>query len=169
MTVPSRRRLAPAGRLAVVLALGVLAGPAGAAPWARFVTRPMASDTTFSALAARPLESLEPSERTWFMAQASWRVEIEEEAAASPRGARPWRHDERRTDARLASRLARDPRELGDSDLAWIEAEARRRWSGHTLRPQPEVGDMSTLSLLGALAAIGGLLWMLHTLADSIH
>lgn len=120
--------LIPIAALVAALSVASVVSPAQAKRWATLAPDPLASESSFVAMCARPADSLTALQLAWVAAQRDWRLQRSSEARAGGMGSSitaPWSpHIRRRNDARFA-RLASQPYEaLTDSERVWLMAES---------------------------------------------
>jgi hypothetical protein len=145
----------------VVASLGA-AGVAHAKPWAQWAPAPLASDSAFAALQARPPEALTAAEASWLSVQRYWRAQRADEDAGSmpssitsPTTASGHGHHARRGDERFAALASRPFGSLEDRDLAWLVAENAAQ---RDARESASVASGRTAIGLGLLAGVAGLI-----------
>ena len=139
---------------AVVLAL--LTGVADAKPWRKWAPGPLASDSSYAALLARPSDSLTAGQLTWLAVQRDWRTQRDAESTTSSSASitetgRP--HLARRSDKRFTALVARPYAALADTDRAWLVAEN----AAQQVARESQGGSSSAIGVL-LMAAIVGVL-----------
>jgi hypothetical protein len=158
--------------LGAAVALGVMAGTAQAKPWAKWAPSPLASDSGFAAMSARPADSLGTGEFAWLTVQRDWR---EQRAAESPTGRAtsatwgkepPRWHRARSTDGRFAALASRPYASLANEEFAWLVSESaaqredRERMSAG--------GHGATVAALVVAAGLAGLYFGMKAAVDGI-
>jgi hypothetical protein len=151
--------------LGAAVAVALLAGVAHAKPWAKWAPEPLASDSTYAALTARPADSLSASRLLWLAVQRDWRAQRYEEARPTPSDrhsitSSPARsahmHIVRRTDARFAALASRPYAALADSELAWLVTENAAQIAK---REAPSANGVGAGIFFGLLAGAGLACW----------
>ena len=131
-------RIDRAGRIVsgAVVALSLIAGAAQAKPWAKWAPSPLASDSAYAALSARPADSLSTDELGWVEVQRDWRAarkletEPDSRSLSSPAGT----HSERPNDGRFAALASRPYASLTTSERGPWSPRRLRRHLRRTLR-----------------------------------
>ena len=143
-----RRQQSGAGivALSVAVALTLITGTAQAERWAILAPAPLASDSSYAALQARPADSLSGSEAQWLAVQRDWRVQrdMEERWPGGSQLRREWLHRERRNDTRFATLASLPYAALTDSERAWLVAESAAQRSDQ-LTPRVGVNPLGLL------------------------
>jgi hypothetical protein len=161
--------------LGAAIAVALLAGVAHAKPWAKWAPAPLASDSTYAALLARPADSLSASRLLWLAVQRDWRAQRDEEANPTPsdrhsitsppaRSAHP--HIARRTDARFAALASRPYPALADSELAWLISENAAQIAK---REAPSANGVGAGIFFGLLAGAGLAYWAIASALSHSH
>jgi len=110
--------------VAVALAVSALAsGLAQAKPWQKWAPAPLASDSCFTAMQARPLDSLSVMQYKWLEVQRDWRTDREAEGRKRVWPDELYEHRARRTDKRFAELASLPYEALADSEETWLVAE----------------------------------------------
>ncbi len=145
-----------ARKMAVATAIGLalLAGTALAENWETWAPAPLASDSSYAALKARPADSLSAGQIQWLAVQRDWRVQRDSEAkwSGDTQLSREWHHRARRTDERFAALASKPYEALTDSERAWLVEESAAQRSDQ-LTPRVGVNPLG-LVLLGFVGAI---------------
>ncbi len=141
-------------------AMTCLAGAAEAKPWAKWAPAPLASDSAYAALSARPADSLSVSELAWVTLQRDWRAQRDAEARgvsqASLSSDAILVHHPRRTDPQFAGLMSRPYASLSVDERTWLLLEGaaqradRQRSSGATAA----VGFATLAAIVGVVAGM---------------
>lgn len=139
------------------LALALFASPLHAKAWVKWAPAPLASDSAYVALAARPPDSLSTPEYAWVEVQREWRSQRLGEQDGPTHGitASGLEHMSRPSDGRFAKLASQPYAALSESERAWLVTEnaaqrAARSGPGAT-------GLMAFVALVLALGAVGAL------------
>ncbi len=153
-----RNRFSSARRVlgAAVVAFALLTDVANAKPWRKWAPGPLASDSSYAALLARPSDSLTAAQLTWLAVQRDWRTQRDAESTTSSSASitetgRP--HLARRSDKRFTALVARPYAALADTDRAWLVAEN----AAQQVARESEGGSAGAIGIL-LMAAIVGVL-----------
>lgn len=122
------------GLFGLVVGLALLAPfvpAAHAKAWSKWAPAPLASDSSYRALSARPMDSLTVGQYVWLGVQRDWRAQRDAEARSTDRvisEVEARLHRPRRGDGRFAELASRPYEALADSERAWlaVENEAQR-------------------------------------------
>lgn len=158
--------------LGAAVTVAWFAGVAQAKPWAKLAPAPLGSDSSYTAMSARPADSLSASELTWLWVQRDWRAQRELETR--PLEARSISsvgiydgtpgapHPPRREDARFA-RLASLPYEaLTDGERAWlVEENAAQRVAREDEGGSGAVGWVGLGLVAGFIGGLAAFAYML--------
>jgi len=155
--------------LGAAVAVASHADIAHAKSWAKWAPAPLASDSTYTALSARPADSLSASQFTWLAVQRDWRAQRDEEARpsaapfslTSPVTESRHPHRARRGDARFAALASRPYAALADSERTWLVAESAAQLADREEHSGTEPGTTFGFVILGALVGFlgGGLVF----------
>ncbi len=162
----SRRRVVLVSVALAALPLFSLLTPiAHAKPWAKLAPAPLASDSSFLALSARPSDSLTASQLLWVAVQRDWRAQRDEEAlAVRTRGDSGGVHEARSSDKRFAALASRPYAQLTDTEREWLVAENQMQ---RTRREEPDGSSAVGLLLLGGIAgAVVAVLLIAHAVGN---
>ena len=111
---------------------------AQAKPWAKWAPSPLASDSAYEALAARPPDSLSTSEFAWVELQRDWRGQRNAEingGASSSITEFALAHHPRPGDRRFAELASRPYASLTNPEFAWLVAESGVQQAREDSRP----------------------------------
>ncbi len=146
-------------KMAVGTAIGLalVAGTAHAEDWETWAPAPLASDSSYAALQARPADSLGAGQVQWLGVQRDWRMQRDMEAKYSGDSqlSREWHHRARRTDERFAALASKPYGALTDSERAWlVEESAAQR--AYQLTPRAGLNPLGVLMVgfVGAIVAL---------------
>ncbi len=153
------RRVAWVGvTLGVALALALLAPPAHAKSWAKWAPSPLASDSSYAALAARPADSLDTRAFAWVQVQREWRAQRDAEvgdAGSGITGFERVEHRPRSSDGRFAALAARPYAELTDVEVSWLALESAAQRQGRSEARQSWLGVLVLSTGILALLILG--------------
>jgi hypothetical protein len=156
--------------LGAAATVALLTGVADAKPWAKWAPAPLASDSTYAAMLARPADSLTASQLMWLAVQRDWRAQRDEEAqsAAAYTEFGRW-HRARRTDARFAALVSRPYAALADSERAWLVAESAAQRADRGSQPGAKSSAVVGIVLLAGLAGALAAYWLLASAFGHAH
>ena len=138
---------------AVMIAL--VAGVAHAKSWRKWAPDPLASDSAYATLSARPLDSLSVAESSWLVVQRDWRAQREAEAPSSSLSkTKPREHPKRAGDERFAALASRPYPALADSELTWLVAENEAQRRARESQGGVQSGAVTGIVLVAVLAAM---------------
>ncbi len=134
------------------------ASEASATPWRVMAPDPLASDSSYAALSARPADSLSAGELSWLLVQRDWRKQRSDEQRGGGSGITDASiaHRPRGTDRQFAQLASLPFHALSGSDLTWLVAESQaQRSSGPTTAETGSnvVGVVLVAAVVGVLAA----------------
>jgi hypothetical protein len=139
-----------------VALLAVAAAPASAKPWKKWAPAPLASDSSFAAMQARPLDSLSAMQYKWLEVQRDWRGDREAEGRKRVWPDELYEHRARRTDKRFAELASKPYEALADSEKTWLVAEnaAQREVREAVGSAAGIVGGVLVGALVGVIAGV---------------
>lgn len=156
------------GAICTTALVALLAGNAHAKPWSKWAPSPLASDSSYAALSARPADSLGIDEFAWVEVQRDWRAQRNAEISGASRSSltnygRP--HHVRSSDGRFAVLLSQPYEALTAPELAWLIAENGARQRGES---GPGLGGiLLVIGIAGVVATIAAILTLQHAF-DSV-
>ena len=143
--------------LGAAITMAMLAGVAQAKLWAKLAPAPLASDSAFAAMQARPTDSLTVSEFLWLGVQRDWRAERDRETRPPVWPEERYVHHLRRTAARFAALASLPCAALTERERAWLVAENAER---RAERERAALSNGSSFLVLGLLVGVLGGGWL---------
>ncbi|HTR96690.1 MAG TPA: hypothetical protein VMH61_02215 [Candidatus Acidoferrales bacterium] len=142
------------GVLGAMLMVALGACVALGKPWANWAPAPLASDSSYAALAARPRDSLDVGQLEWVQVQEQWRAARAKEAGESSRvfGGLQYPHQARPTDRRFAELASRPYAELSERELSWLVLESANQRQGANGGATVALGVIAVAALAGTIA-----------------
>ena len=153
-----RRVSAREATLGALVVVALLTGVAHAGLWRKWAPDPLASDSTYRAMLARPADSLSAAESSWIAVQRDWRAQRDAEAPSSSISVQHRPHPVRPGDERFAALASRPYAALADSERAWLVAENAAQRIARESQGGAKLGTGAKITLwavaVGAVAAL---------------
>jgi hypothetical protein len=152
----------------MLVGLVLVAGAAQAKPWAKLAPAPLASDSAYAALSARPADSLGTDELSWVEVQRDWRAarKLETEPAGRSISEPEGTHRARPTDGRFAALASRPFASLTASERSWLVMENAAQRVERT--QMSTGGTVALVVIVAALAAVAGVAWGAHAVVADL-
>lgn len=137
--------------LGAVVVFELVASVAHAKQWSKWAPDPLASDSAYKVLSARPLDSLSVAESSWVAVQRDWRAQRQAETPSSSIKVKHSPHPARRGDERFAALASQPYSALADTDRAWLVAENEAQ---RTARESQKRDSIRGVAIFGAAVLV---------------